>query len=262
MGINFPNTPALGDKFPVTPAPGFAQYTWDGEKWTTAGSSLYYPYVSKAGDSMTGPLSAPVKGSLFGSASGTAAAGALAAADANIQLYYVGANNWCGIGTDVPGVFWIRTGVSGSPAAALSIDSSQNVGGLVLATAAQYASNTPKKLLTTDAVWAAAAAFDFLTTSPFTLDFNATLDHQVALSATATAATMNNPINVKVGQKGVVWIYQDGTGGRTITTWGSNWKFPGGVKPVLSTAGGAVDMLSFVARTATELNCTFQAGFA
>jgi hypothetical protein len=293
MGIDFPSAPTLGQKFPVTPAPGFAQYTWDGEKWTTSGSSLYYPYVAKAGDTMTGPLvlsadptaalgavtkqysdgkvaktgdtmTGPLigpKANLFGSASGTAASGALTAADANIQLYYNGPSNWCGIGTDVPGEFWIRTGVSGTPAAALVIDSSQNVSGLAIASAAQYVANTPKKLLTTDQVWAAAGAMDFLTTSPFTPDFNATLDHQIALSATATAATMSNPVNMKIGQKGVMYIYQDGTGGRTITTWGSAYLFPGGVKPVLSTAGGAIDMLSFVVRTTSQMLCTFQASF-
>ena len=34
MGINFPNTPTLGDLWPTPLVAGQPQYTWDGEKWT------------------------------------------------------------------------------------------------------------------------------------------------------------------------------------------------------------------------------------
>lgn len=37
--FDFPNSPASGDKFPVTPVAGQPQYTWDGEKWTTIGGT-------------------------------------------------------------------------------------------------------------------------------------------------------------------------------------------------------------------------------
>lgn len=37
--FDFPNSPAAGDKFPVTPVAGQPQYTWDGEKWTTIGGT-------------------------------------------------------------------------------------------------------------------------------------------------------------------------------------------------------------------------------
>jgi len=32
--FDFPSAPAVGDKYPVAPAAGQPQYTWDGEKWT------------------------------------------------------------------------------------------------------------------------------------------------------------------------------------------------------------------------------------
>ena len=34
MGINFPNTPLVGDIWPSPAVAGQGQYTWDGEKWT------------------------------------------------------------------------------------------------------------------------------------------------------------------------------------------------------------------------------------
>ena len=38
MGINFPNTPAIGDTWPNPPVATQPTYTWDGEKWTTGSS--------------------------------------------------------------------------------------------------------------------------------------------------------------------------------------------------------------------------------
>jgi hypothetical protein len=74
--------------------------------------------------------------------------------------------------------------------------------------------------------------------------------------------TLANPTNMKVGQKGVIYLIQDGAGGRTITVWGSKFKFSGGVKPVLSTAANAADVISFSVYDANTIYCTFQKGFA
>jgi len=38
--LDFPASPTVGDKYPVTPIAGQPQYTWDGEKWTTAGAQI------------------------------------------------------------------------------------------------------------------------------------------------------------------------------------------------------------------------------
>ena len=38
---------------------------------------------------------------------------------------------------------------------------------------------------------------------------------------------LDNPTNDKEGQSGVIWVKQDGTGGRTVT-FGTDWRFPGG----------------------------------
>lgn len=56
-------------------------------------------------------------------------------------------------------------------------------------------------------------------------------------------ATLDNPTNLVDGLILNFRIKQDATGGRTLG-YGSKYKFPGGVAPVLSTAANAVDILS------------------
>lgn len=48
------------------------------------------------------------------------------------------------------------------------------------------------------------------------------------------------------GEEYILQIIQDATGGRTISTWGSNIKFPGGIKPVLTTKANKCDVLKFM----------------
>lgn len=78
----------------------------------------------------------------------------------------------------------------------------------------------------------ASLALDFSTGSNFTAMANANF-------------TLANPTNVTPGQEFFIKITQDGTGGRTIT-YGANFIAPGGVRPAISTAIGAVDIISGV----------------
>jgi hypothetical protein len=78
----------------------------------------------------------------------------------------------------------------------------------------------------------------------------------VNFTCTATANfTLSNPINTTDGQAGSIQIIQDGTGSRVIT-WGSKFLFPGGIKPVLSTAVGARDRLSYIVDFDGQIDCT------
>ena len=77
-----------------------------------------------------------------------------------------------------------------------------------------------------------------------TPDFSTGIDFSWTIGA--AGRTLNNPTNAKPGQKGVIYLIQDATGGRTITTWGNTYKFPGGTKPTLSTAANAVDIVSYL----------------
>jgi lipopolysaccharide export system protein LptA len=56
--------------------------------------------------------------------------------------------------------------------------------------------------------------------------------------------TLANPTNVSSGQTLTLRVKQDGTGSRTMA-YGSQFKFSGGVAPVLSTAANALDVLTF-----------------
>jgi hypothetical protein len=77
----------------------------------------------------------------------------------------------------------------------------------------------------------------------------ASIAWNVALGHTATltiggARTLANPSNLVNGASYVLRVTQDGTGGRTLA-YGSAFKWAGGA-PVLSTAAGAVDVITFL----------------
>ena len=59
MALNFPNSPAVGDLYPVPPQAGVPQYKWNGQAWD---GLLVDPanFVHKTGDTMTGHLSLPI----------------------------------------------------------------------------------------------------------------------------------------------------------------------------------------------------------
>jgi hypothetical protein len=64
--------------------------------------------------------------------------------------------------------------------------------------------------------------------------------------------TLANPTNLTAGQSGAIVITQDGTGGRTLA-FGSNWKFPGGTAPTLTTAANAVDVLVYYVENGSRI---------
>lgn len=64
-------------------------------------------------------------------------------------------------------------------------------------------------------------------------------------TANTSSWTLANPTNTLSGQAGSIELVQDGTGSRVIT-FGTNFIFPGGVKPILSTAAASRDILSYL----------------
>jgi hypothetical protein len=64
--------------------------------------------------------------------------------------------------------------------------------------------------------------------------------------------TLANPTNLTAGQSGVIVVTQDGTGGRTLA-FGSNWKFPGGTAPTLTTAANAVDVIAYYVESSSRI---------
>lgn len=91
-----------------------------------------------------------------------------------------------------------------------------------------------------------------------TLTDQATVSTDCALGNVFTLAiggnrTMGAPTNQAAGATYIWKITQDVSGGRTLA-WNSVFKFPGGVDPTLTTAGGAVDIVSGLS-DGTNLYC-------
>lgn len=112
------------------------------------------------------------------------------------------------------------------------------------ATSAQYVANTADRILTTDQVWGAAALVTLTDAATISVDMSTLINATVTLAGNRTLAS---PTNEKIGQSGVIYIVQDATGSRTLA-YGSEWKFPGGTAPTLSTAANAVDALYYTVR--------------
>ncbi len=109
------------------------------------------------------------------------------------------------------------------------------------ATAANYRANTVDRILTTDQVWAAAAEVTLTDAVTVAVDMSTFINAVVTLGGNRT---LGNPTNEKSGQTGRIRIVQDGTGSRTLV-YGTDWEFPGGTAPVLTTTAGANDILYY-----------------
>ena len=66
--------------------------------------------------------------------------------------------------------------------------------------------------------------------------------------------TFNNPTTESVGQSGTIVLTQDGTGSRTAS-WGSQFLWPGGTAPTLSTGANAVDRIDYFVAAADKIHC-------
>ena len=85
------------------------------------------------------------------------------------------------------------------------------------------------------------AGGDGFGTSTVTLNFANSNHYYVEL---ANNVTLANPSNPTIGQGGSIVLKQDTTGSRTIS-FGSNWKFPSGVAPTLSTSANTADRIDY-----------------
>lgn len=96
-------------------------------RWTDAGASNSALTINRTTGVMTVNTYVSVlsKGSVFGGPSGTTMPAAPVNTDANLFMYNASSVNWCGMGTDPNGVFWLRTGTSGTPLPAITISADQ-----------------------------------------------------------------------------------------------------------------------------------------
>ena len=82
------------------------------------------------------------------------------------------------------------------------------------------------------------------------IDFNAGQNFAVQLTDNRT---LENATNCVPGQTGSIFVIQDGTGSRTLS-FGSNYKFPGGTAPTLSTGASAADRIDYITFTSTKIH--------
>lgn len=107
-----------------------------------------------------------------------------------------------------------------------------------VATAAEYRSNSPGLLLTTDQVVAAADWVNLVDASVIAIDLNAGINFQVSPAA---ARQFGNPSNA--GKTNYTFSIKVTAGGAHAHTFGSAFKFSNGVAPVFSQAAGKIDLI-------------------
>ncbi|MES2904590.1 MAG: hypothetical protein V4696_10430, partial [Pseudomonadota bacterium] len=125
-------------------------------------------------------------------------------------------------------------------------------------TTAQFRANTADKALSTDQVWSAADYVALTDAATVDVDMSAGFNFSLTIGGNRT---LGAPTNTKNGQAGEIIITQDGTGSRTLG-YHANWKFAGGTEPTLSTAAGAIDVLSYKVVSATSIIASLAKAFA
>lgn len=124
------------------------------------------------------------------------------------------------------------------------------------ATGAEFFANTASKVVSVNSAWNAAAALGFSAgAASFTPNLANAADHYWTLNN--TTGNLINPSGAKLGQKGIIVIVSGVAGTKTMT-WGTLYKFPGGIKPVLTSALNAIDVISYVYNNNVML-CNFSA---
>jgi hypothetical protein len=109
------------------------------------------------------------------------------------------------------------------------------------------AAATGDKVFTTDLIEAAAAFVALTDAETVAVDWDNAINFSLTLGGNRT---LGNPTNGQPGTWRTFIITQDGTGSRTLA-FGDQYHFEGGTTPTLSTAIGAVDVLSVLCVTAS-----------
>lgn len=129
-------------------------------------------------------------------------------------------------------------------------------GGLTEATQAEVRSGTAAVAISPSVYYSAHQPVVLTDAATIAVDMNSGIVFKVTLGGNRTMA---NPTNQKVGQAGEFWIFQDATGGRTLS-WDTNYFFIGSV-PIQPTAANAVCVIAYRVMASGEIRCTANTGF-
>lgn len=126
------------------------------------------------------------------------------------------------------------------------------------ATAANVYAGDANKVITADNMFTTEVAVPYSAAQTF--DFSTFINASIALTGNITSVTLSN---IKAGQSGQIRFIQDAAGSRKLpATFNANFKFPGGVQPILSTAANAVDIIFFSCISASICYATIQKAFS
>lgn len=138
--------------------------------------------------------------------------------------------------------------VDGSDTLTLTVDPSE----IEATTSEVWTGTSQAKVITPKAMFDAAVPQTLTDASTIAVDMNAGINFTVTLTGDHT---LGNPTNVKVGQSGVIYVVEDGSGGHSLTL-AANWKPIGGA-PAIDETAGAVNVFSYFARTPTALTLSY-----
>jgi hypothetical protein len=99
-----------------------------------------------------------------------------------------------------------------------------------------------------------AAAIGVLVSSNATGDTTLNLQNGNFFKLTLTGNTsITTPTNIAPGQSGIIYLIQDGTGGRTVS-FSDVWNFPSGVTVTPTSVADSVDLISYFVRGVSAID--------
>lgn len=111
-----------------------------------------------------------------------------------------------------------------------------------IATAAELQAGTASKLVNAAIAVSAGDVETVSYAASVALDFTTFVNAKITLTGNIT---LSNPTTTGMkGRSGLIELWQDATGSRTVT-WGANYRFAGGTDIVLTTTASAVDLIFY-----------------
>ena len=152
------------------------------------------------------------------------------------------------------GIYWTGTGSSfiHSPAANTIVFGTSLLEDMRLDSSGRLGIATATPRAKFDIIGSSVGSVTTLTDgATITPDFASNNYFTVTLGGNRTLA---NATNTVIGQAGVIYLVQDGTGGRTVA-FGGAYRFTDNAAPTLTTTANAVDALVYSVRTANSYVC-------